>query len=117
MILKKSSQSKMSRKIAVTSLTALLLITVGSSPLTAQNIPAGKSTTAVPFQDKMEKPYKYEPIDPEYWKIVEEQLKDETYIKVIEEGLELSEDYGADSDDGLEGLLAVGIALRTMKID
>ncbi len=114
MILKKNLLS--SKYTVAISLIILVGLTVGSLKLTAQNIPSGKSTTAVPFQDKMEKPYKYEPIDPEYWKTVEERMGDESYIKLIEDGLELQEDYGLDSDDGIEGLLAVGIALRHMKL-
>lgn len=75
----------------------------------------GKST-AVPFLTKDEKPYEYEPIDPDYWQSVQDKLKDGNYSKVIEQGLELGEDYGDDSDDSLEGLLAVGMALKDLKL-
>lgn len=118
MILKKNSLNKkaISSHIGRFSLIGLVCLTVGSKELTAQNLPTGKSATAVPFLDKREKPYTYEPIDPVYWKDVEEKLEEESYIKLIEESLELTEDYGPDSDDAIEGMLAVGIALRKLKL-
>lgn len=87
-----------------------------SAQTSSEKISAGKSTTALQVIDKTEAPYKYEPVDPEYWRGVEEKLNEEGYIKIIEEGLELSEDYGSDSDDGLEGMIAVGMALKQMKL-
>jgi hypothetical protein len=91
---------------------------VVSTLVFAQSKPATDDgmSTALPFLKKSEKPYEYEPIDPDYWQGVETKLKDENYSKVIEQGLELGEDYGPDSDDALEGLLAVGMALKHQKL-
>lgn len=113
MILKKNLRSK--HFIAPVSL--VILVALGSNEIIAQNLPSGKSTTGAPLLDKKEKPYAYEPIDPTYWKSVEEKINDESYLKVLEEGLELTEDYGADSDDAIEGMLAVGIALKKLKLN
>lgn len=127
MILRKNLLSNMSSKtfsIGLVSLTVGLSMVFSSPTFSASSKAKSQSiskedsgkSTALPFLDKMEKPYEYEPIDPDYWSGVEDKLKDENYSKVIEGGLELGEDYGSDSDDALEGLLAVGIALRELKL-
>lgn len=116
MILKKNLQGNNLKRLGKLVAISALCLTVGNPHTTAQNLPKGKSASVLPFLDKNEKPYKYEPLDPEYWKVVEERLKDGGYLKIIEDGLELAEDYGPDSDDAIEGLLAVGVALRHLKL-
>jgi hypothetical protein len=81
----------------------------------AAGVPSG-STTDVPIEDKKLLPYKYVPVDPDYWQDVEDKLTDNNNIKVIQKGLSLSEEFGADTDDAIEGLLATGIALKNMKL-
>src|SRR5690606_48530 len=84
--------------------------------ISAQEKSATGKTTASPFLTKNEKPYLYEPIDPRFWNEVEDNIEDKNFLKIIEDGLDLSEEFGADSDDAIEGMLAVGIALRHLKL-
>ena len=116
MILKKNLQSKNMKNVSKFLIVGITCFVIGAPITTAQNLPKGKSSTVQPFLDKNEKPYKYEPIDPEYWKVVEEKISSEGFLKIIEDGLELAEDYGPDSDDAIEGMLAVGVALRHLKL-
>ncbi len=78
-------------------------------------LPSG-STTTIPTEDKKEKPYQYEPIDPDYWQEAQDDLESKNYSRVIRKGLGQSDEYGAETDDAYEGLLAVGTALRGLKL-
>ncbi len=102
--------------LAKTTSLVLVALLCFSLPLTAQNPSSSGKTTASPFLTKDEKPYAYEAIDPRFWNQVEDDLEDKNYLKVIEKGLDLTEEFGADSDDAIEGMLAAGVALRHLKL-
>lgn len=109
---KMNLKSNLNKTIKVFVLASLISASI---PMNAQVLPTGKSTS-LPTIDPKEKPYSYIPVDPEYWQRTMQLLKDKNYLKVIEEGFALGKEYGAESDDAFEGLLAVGMSLRHQKL-
>lgn len=100
-------------------LIGFLFSVLGTNAITAPAVSdkATGKTTDVPVLDKMELPYVYSPVDPDYWRGVEQKIKDKEFTKIIADGLDLTDDYGYDSDDGIEGMLSVGVALRHLDLN
>ncbi len=66
-------------------------------------------------EDNKLTPFKYVPVDPEFWKRVEGSLKSGNYVKAVVLGADSTKEYGANSDDGTEGQLATAIGLKSLK--
>lgn len=81
------------------------------------NVAPQNTTLVDPSQkDKKQVPFKYEPIDVDFWRTIEDDLSTENYASMIVRGSKQIQNFGSDSEEAWEGHLAVGMGLRNLKI-
>ncbi len=79
---------------------------------------APQNTTLIDpsLKDKKQVPFKYEAIDIDFWKTIEDDLSTENYASMIIRGSKQIKNFGTDSEEAWEGHLAVGMGLRNLKL-
>ncbi len=82
-----------------------------------ENVAPQNTTLIDPSQkDKKQTPFRYESIDSDFWKTVEDDLSTENYASLIVRGAKQIKNFGEDSEESWEGHLAVGMGLRNLKL-